>query len=232
LLAFKRLKIERQIMSFKSNVREKSFRTKILFAVVAAFVVSAYPGYFLHETNAQEEKRNRSEAGYVECVSYCSTTRPGTAIMEVRWRLADRLLSATDLRARASQQRLDVTVYSDGFDRGLYATVTAVKPKAPFRMAAGGVTVGPTAQRKLPGLEKLVITDVATRVDRPAKSFLLMQPMPGAAADAEWVTVRMEGLDPGMEYTYRIPGANLVITCQAVVCPVDRISAPPKRKPK
>lgn len=220
-------------MSSKSNNRQ-GWLPKVLLAVVAALIVPVYPGYFLQKTNAQEEKRVRSETGDMECMSYCSTTKPGTVVMEVRWRLADSLLTDTDLRAKALQQRLDVTVYSDGYERGLYVSVAAIKPKAPFRMAARveGITPRNQPERKPPGLEKLVITDVATRVDKPARSFLLMPPIPGPATDtagAEWFTVRLEGLDPGMDYTYRVPGGKSQITCQAVVCPLDKVSAPAGR---
>lgn len=214
-------------MSSKDNNRQRWFRAKVLFAITAALMASGYPGHFLQETNAQEERRVRNEAGDMECISYCSPSRPGTVIMEVKWRLADHSLGVTELQATASQQGLDVTVYRDGFDRGLYVSVPSVKPKAVFRMPA--TTPALLAERKPPGLEKLVITGVATRADKPSTQFLLLPPTSGAAADAEWFTVRMEGLDPGMEYTYRVPGGKSVVTCQAVVCPVDKPSAPPSR---
>lgn len=224
-------------MSSKNGPRQEGFLVRIVLAVCAALVPLAYAGYFPQPTNAQEGRRGQSAAGDMECISYCSTTRPGTVIMELRWRLADRSLSETDLRSRVGQQRLEVTVYSEGFERGLYAVVSAVKPKALFRAPSRTNRLAPAvqAQSKIPGLEKLVITEVATRLDKPTQSLLPMQPPTGAAAEAEWVTVRLEGLDPGMEYTYRVPGGRSVVTCQAVVCPVDKIPAPAnraKRKPQ
>lgn len=207
-------------MSSKSNLRQKWFRVRIVLAVCATAVVVAYPGVRTQPTTAQEDTRSRSEAGDIECVSYCSDTRPGTVLMEVSVRLADRPLSEADLRSKVRQQGLEVTVYSEGFERGLFATVSALKPKALFRART---------RSKIPGLEKLSITDVATRLDKSTQSFLLMQPTadPGmqplteTTAGAEWVMIRLEGLDPGMEYTFRVSGGRSVVTCEAVVCPVD-----------
>jgi hypothetical protein len=215
-------------MSFKSNFSKKSSRVNIVLAVAAALVALTYRGYFPQQVNAQEGMQTRSEAGDMECISYCSNTRLGTTLMEVKWRLEDRSLSETDLRAKAGQQGLEVTVYSDGFDRGLYASVGAVKPKALFRAPA---KPGIQAQSKLPGLEKLVIADVATRLDKAVYPLRLMQNQAESAAGAEWVTVRLEGLNPGMDFTYRIPGGRSVVTCRAAVCPVDKIRVPAKSRP-
>jgi hypothetical protein len=212
----------------KSSLRQKWFRVRMAPAVCAALAVLAYPGYFMQPTIAQEGMRGRSEAGDIECISYCSTTRPGTVLMEVRVRLADHQLNEADLRSRVRQQGLEVTVYSDGFERGLYATVSAIKPKALFRarLRAGSAAA---AQIKIPGLEKLLITDVATRSDKAAQSLLLMQPPTQTADEGEWVRVRLEGLDPGMAYTFRVPGGQSVVTRQAAFCPVDGVPAPTNR---
>jgi hypothetical protein len=195
--------------------------------VLAVLMALTYRAYFPPQVNAQQGMR--SEAGDMECISYCSHTRLGTTLMEVKWRLADRSLSETDLRAQAGQQGLEVTVYSDGFDRGQYASVGAVKPKALFRAPAKPGLQPP--QSKLAGLEKLVIADVATRLDQPLYPLFLMQNQAASAAGAEWITVRMEGLNPGMDFTYRIPGGRSVVTCRAAVCPVDKIRVPAKSKP-
>lgn len=216
-------------MFCKSRFRQEGPTLSIGLAVCAAFVAFAWPIY--PALIAQEVTRGQSRAGDMECISYCSTTQPGTIIMEVRVRLAERPMSATDLRARVQQQGLEVTVYSDGFERGLYATVPAIKPRAQFRVRTTGNRVTPAgpAQSRIPGLERLVITDVATRLEQPARPFHLMQQPTAVAAQSESVLIRLEGLDPGMEYTYRVPRGQTVVTCQAVVCPVDRIPAPPNR---
>ena len=151
--------------------------------------------------------------------------------MEVKWRLADRLLNEVELRSEIQQLGLEVTVYSEGFERGLFATVPALKPKALFRARSRGDGLTPAVQvqgRRIPGLEKLTIIDVATRLKQPAQPLRLLPAIADTAA-GEWVTILLEGLEPGMEYTYRVRGGQSVVTCQAVVCPVDEILIPRKR---
>jgi len=224
-------------MSSKSSLRQNWFPVRIALPVWAALVVLAYPAFFPQLMIAQEGMRARSQDGELECVSYCSTRRPGVVMMEVKVRLSDHSLSEMDLRAKVRQQGLDITVYSEGFERGLYATVSAIKPKAVFRAPTKGDTRAPAVQTqsKIPGLENLVITDVATRLDKSAESLRLLQPNIRATTEGEWVILHLEGLEPGMAYTYRVPGGTSVVTRQAVVCPVDRIHAPAnrtRRKPK
>jgi hypothetical protein len=205
--------------------------------VLAALVVLACTGYGLGtvpfsdssprmSSQSQQIMQSRSEAGDLECVSYCSRTRPGAVIMEVRIRVAERQLNETDLRAKVQRQGLEVTVYADGFERGLFASVPAIKPKASFRLAPS-VSAGGT--KKIPGLEKLVITDVATRVDKQSQTFLLSQLPLATAGEGEWVMVRIEGAEPGLAYSYRVPGGRSVLTCPAVVCPVDTVPSPTTR---
>src|SRR6266550_1640904 len=185
----------RKTMSSKSRLRQKWFRVIIMLAVCATLVVLARPRSFPQPIIAQQVMQGRSEAGDLECISYCSTTQLGTVLMEVRIRLADRPLNEADLRSKVRQQGLEVTVYADGFERGLFAIVSEIKPKALFRAPSRGVAPVAPAQSKIPGLEKLVITDVATRLDKPAQPFLLIQPPTGNAAEGEWLMVRLEGLD-------------------------------------
>lgn len=180
--------------------------------------------------SAQETPPARSENGELECVSYCSATRPGTSLMEVRWRLADAAMGETELRASARQQGLEATVYSDGFSRGLYVVAPAVRAKAPFRRPGAREGAPAAAQPRPPvGLDKLIVADVATRLDAAAPTFRLMRNAPAAAG--EWLAVRLEGVSPGLDYTYRRTGGSSVVTCPAVVCPVDRIRAPSKKQP-
>ena len=210
-------------MSQGSSLRQQWLPVRTALAVCATLVVFGFSAYFPQPTVAQEVMRSRSETGDLECISYCSTTRPGVIVMEVRMRLAESPLSETNLRSKVRQQGLEVTVYSEGFERKLFATVAAIKPRAFFRAPARAGSV--TARTRIPGLEKLEITDVTTRFDKPTQSTLLIQPSTGDEA-AEWVTIRLEGLDPGMDYTFRVPGGRSVVTCQAVICPVDIIPAP------
>jgi len=202
---------------------------KIVFVVAVCTILFLLPTQsFIGVAISQQEERARSTDANLECVSYCSSIRPGTVLMEVAIRLADGSMSASDLRAKARQQGLDVTVYADGFERGLFANVSAIRPKASFRLAPRTAPAR-RAPNKIPGLEKLIITDVSTRFDKSAQSLRLVHPSPGSTSEGEWVTVLLEGLDPGLAYTYRVPNKASLVTCQAVVCPVDRIPTPTTR---
>ena len=175
---------------------------------------------------AQEEK-----AGDLECSSYCSAVRPGTSIIEVKMRVAPQALAPAALRTRVRQQKLEVTVYSEGFERGLFTVLDSVQPKALFHPAprsAAAAAAGAPAPRLPTALTHLVVTDIATRPDQPPREPLrLAQAM---AAGAEWVVVRVEGVDPGTDYIYRVPGSSATVTCRAEVCPVDVIRAAPRTK--
>jgi|SRR5215213_6039910 len=213
-------------MSFDTSLRQKLLATRIAFAAFASLVVVASSLSFTQTTVGQEVVKGRSETGDMECISYCSNIRLGIAFIEVRVRVAGSLLTEANLRSKVRQQGLEVTVYSDGFERNLFANVSAIKPKVFFLAPAKqGRT---SARSKIPGLQKLQITDVVTRFDKSAQT---LQVLPTGAETAEWITVRLEGLDPGIAYSFRVPGGQSVVTCQAVVCPVDLIPAPAKRNP-
>ena len=216
-------------MSSKNNLRGKWFRVRIVLAVCAGAIGVAYPEFCPQPIIAQEDARSRSEAGDLECISYCSTTRPGTVVMEVKVQLGDVRLNEADLQARIRQQGLEVTVYADGFERGLFAAVSTLKPQSLFRVGTRAGKSAVQSKTKIPGLERLVITDVGTRLNKAKQSLLLMQPRTQPADEREWVTVHLEGLDPGMAYTFRVPGRQSMVTHQAVVCPVDMVPIPTKQ---
>ena len=203
-------------MSLKNS--QPPSRLAITFLTFLAFAFITYS-----PATMQEGVRERSENGDLECVSYCSPDRPGTVLMEVKLRLVEGPLSETQLRSRIRQQGLEATVYADGFERGLFATIPAIQPRALFRARATT-----TAQRRIPGLENLVVTKVGTRFDTSSQSLRLVKTPTGAESQGEWVITVLEGLDPGMAYTFRAPSGRSVVTCQAVVCPVDRPAPTPR----
>lgn len=220
----------------KSSARQNWLRVRLLLAICAVLVVPGFSAYFQAPISAQDGPLERSAAGDLQCISYCSTTRPGSALIEVSLRVADHPLNAADLRLKIRQQALDLTVYNEGFERGLYATVQTLKAKTVFRPRTRGDGLAPAVQRltRIPGLEKVVITDLASRLDNRAESFLLMRPgfqmqSSGTASEPEWVTVRVEGVESGMNYIFRLRGGGSVVTCQAEDCPVDMIPAPATR---
>lgn len=204
-------------MSLKNRPSQNISRLAITFLTCLAFAFFAYS-----PATMQEGVRGRSENGDLECVSYCSTDRPGTVLMEVKLRLVDGPVNETQLRSRIRQQGLEATVYADGFERGLFASVAAIQPRALFRARAT------TTQSRIPGLENLVVTRVGTRFDASSQLLRLIKTSSGAESQGEWVITLLEGLDPGMAYTFRAPLRRSVVTCQAVVCPVDRPAPTPR----
>lgn len=220
---------ERAMNRERDHFGRASWPSAIRLAISATLLlIAGCEGWWL-EAGAQEQVNARSEGGELECLSYCSPTRPGTALMEVKVRLAESPLSEPDLRARASRQGLEVTVYADGFAEKRYATLDTLAPKARFRAPLDERAPRAAARpvTKLPGLEKLVVSQVASRLERPARNLRLEAP-PGGP---EWLVVRLEGLNPGMNYTYRASGGRPTVACEAVVCPVDEVRPPAKRSP-
>jgi len=146
--------------------------------------------------------------------SYCSQTEPGVSVAEVQWPLAS--TAGADLGRVAQQQVLDVTVYKDGFDRGLYKTVKPGTQKREFRLFK-------PQPRTIPGLQNLRLTQFATSQEAPKEGLrMLMRPMPGQqSADA-----KLEGLEPGMKYFVRVSSpdaAPKTVSFIAPICPVDRV---------
>jgi hypothetical protein len=159
------------------------------------------------------------------CESYCSAEKPGTSVMEIRWPISAAPLGAAEVKARVAQQRVDVTVYEDGFDRGLFATLPTVAPAGRFRAAPR--PAGATA-RVIPGIAKLVVTDVRTSSE-PAGRRHLRLAAAATPGGGEALVIRVEGLEPGLNYFWKPPDlapGGTPIMCQAATCPADRRAAP------
>jgi hypothetical protein len=149
--------------------------------------------------------------------TYCSRTQPGDSVAEVQWPLpqapAGRAFTAT-----LQQQVLDVTVYKDGFARGLYETVKPASASPEFHFFKQQEIRG------LPGMKKLRVTQFATSKEQNKEGFqLLLRP---AQRGQESADAKLEGLEPGMKYFVRLPsmiGEQKTVSFTAAVCPVDYI---------
>lgn len=101
------------------------------------------------------------------------------------------------------QLALEVTVYKNGFAIGRFARISPIREGQKFEV------IRPPGENSTPGLDTLVITAVRLQTG------------------GGLVTVRVEGLDAGLNYFWRVrpadgSGAGTEITvCQAVECPVD-----------
>lgn len=164
---------------------------------------------FSLEALSQESNAPRFE-------TYCSRTDLGNSVAEVQWPLAIHGMTA-NLSGLAEQQVLDITVYKEGFQRGLYKTVKPGAAQPEFHLAQ------PQQEQKIPGLENLKVTQFGTSQEQPKEGLhMLMRPMPGQESAA----VKLEGLAPGMRYFVRLSSPDAgqkTVSFTAAICPVDQI---------
>jgi hypothetical protein len=110
--------------------------------------------------------------------------------------------------ASLSQLVLKVTVYKNGFAIGRFATVTPIRAGQKFEIIRPPGEAG-----SAPGLDTLIVTAVRLQ--------------------AGLVTVRVENLEAGLNYFWRVhpvsESGTEITVCQAVECPVD--SEPPAQVP-
>jgi len=175
--------------------------------------------FFIASLKGFEGPKNQDTGMKPMCVSYCSTTAPGTSVMEIKWPISQTALGLRELRSRVAQQTVEVTVYYDGFDRGLFAILPKVSSKGKFLQYRQRGVAAPT----IPGLSKLVVTNIATSRDtKQSQPMRLLSTT--ASSGPEAIVIRVEGLEPGLNYHWRVPdlaGGRKIITCQGSTCPVD-----------
>ena len=165
--------------------------------------------------------QDTGEASQPRFEAYCSRTEPGDSVAEVQWPLPTPP-TGQSLSAMVQQQVLDVTVYKDGFDRGLFKTVKPGSQQPQF--AAPQPREGP----EIPGLQNLKLTQFATSQEQPKEGLLMLtRPVSGQ----ESAVAKLEGLQPGMKYFVRVsaPDAGArTVSFTAAICPVDT-ARPPKK---
>ena len=171
---------------------------------------------------------------WAQCESYCDPYKPGTSVAEVRWKVSDESLGITELKDRTAQEVLEVSVYKDGFERGLYANITPTEGRHGFLLA----NTQPT-RRQLPGLNRLVMVGLNTSKSA-TKGFRMLATDPADAGEGQWAVAKVEGLEPGLLYFWRVqtrnaslaPAGARVVSCQAATCPVDSMRRPAVRRPR
>jgi hypothetical protein len=165
------------------------------------------------------------------CQTYCSQVDLGQGAVEIRRKLVMPTADARALAQAVETDKIEVTTYEDGFERGLFATITPTPlpkdaPPRALRSASG---------QAIPGLEKLRVIAVATSKDR-TKPALRLQP--STEDGAESATIQITGLQPGLNYYWRLPAsassgdmqAQEVLACRGPICPVDYQREPKKEK--
>jgi hypothetical protein len=140
------------------------------------------------------------------CQVRCSDTKLRTGIAEISWS------SPAGATAARAQPTLDVSVFHDGFKRGLYQSFGALgarsKPE-PLPSAARDIEGEARTRRAY---------DLQLRVSKPS----------GEAAPAAKGVVRqqieIENLEPGLLYRFRVRDGGLgeqEVACEAPICPAD-----------
>lgn len=157
-----------------------------------------------------------AQAGDLACETYCSPTSR-TPVAEVKWVVATQPSAAANLRTLASQQNIEAAVNEDGFERGRFVRLASVAPQARFGPASPAAAGTP-----LPGLGSLTVNAVSSSQDAPG-ALRLATP---AEAGRENVVLQVEGLQPGMNYYWRVrpptQGEPQIVMCRAPICPSDR----------
>ncbi|MGH9941930.1 MAG: hypothetical protein ACRD9R_06175 [Pyrinomonadaceae bacterium] len=157
------------------------------------------------------------------CEVTCDKTKPRTPIAVLIWKAAETPLVARALAARVSGQGLEVTVYKDGFEKRAFAALPSIRRNARLVLRQSETA----RQQRVPGLERLVVVDVVPLSDAADPNRL--DRVRSTAGRFTYVAVRVEGLEPGLNYFWRAPSTTggvratggAVVRCQAPVCPAD-----------
>jgi hypothetical protein len=139
---------------------------------------------------------------------YCSKTDPGMAILELSWSVP-----VASREAAVRDQRIEATVYRNGFNLGRYVSLTAIAAGRSFEKVANVAALA-----ELPRALEL----------RVAALDFAAAPAARDRASQNKVVMQIEGAAPGASYTFRLArqvGANTVTVATADVrgpiCPAD-----------
>jgi hypothetical protein len=177
--------------------------------------------------------QNQSPSGLiVSAEAFCSTTKIRTSSVRLRWSLSSQERTKNQLpRLAGATQRIETTVFLNGFEKGLFVTLPvppASTPAAKFP-AVQATTEAPQMRQALPRSFQIRLVEARPATDRE---------IPGG--DDEFTAV-VEDLEPGLNYKWRLtidgPAGAVVsvpVELQAVTCPVDEAEepkTPPLKKP-
>lgn len=166
------------------------------------------------------------------CEAYCSDTKPRTVVAEIAWKVSDTELSASAFNARIREQELEVTATKGGFTSGNYVNLFSIERHPSFHSNMADDSSRDTE----PGLEGLVVVGVGRLEADPGRepegespfAFNRLGVRPFGESDAEAVVVKIEGLEPGRNYFWRVPATfrgrrvvSEVVQCKAPICAAD-----------
>lgn len=156
------------------------------------------------------------------CEVSCDKVKPRTPFAVLIWKVAETPVDAQALTARLATQGLEVTVYKDGFDKQKFAALPSLRREGRFLVRQSSAA----SQRRTTGLDQLVVVDI-TPLSEPSDP-ARFDPSRRRAGRFSYVAVRVEGLEPGLNYFWRVSSetgdrqaAGAIVRCQAPVCPAD-----------
>jgi hypothetical protein len=147
---------------------------------------------------------------------FCSDVKLRTSNARLQWTLVDGA-PTTALRTLAgAAQSLETTVYSGGFEKGLFVTLPLEPASVDRPVAARAAPAAAALQRRAFQIQLI-------EVEAPTAA--------RTAATASGAVV--EGLEPGVNYTWRVgvdtPAGRVYspsIMCRPRVCPADMVDDP------
>ena len=178
------------------------------------------------ETTAQQATPQSVEDSIViTAESFCSQTKLRTTNARIRWSMPAATAQARGVASlSAATQVLEATVYKNGFDKDLMVSLP-IGQTALERPVAAQVR----GQARTPRAFQISLIEV----ERPRAEI--------AADAAPELGAVVEGLEPGVTYTWRVAitaaSGRIVsptVSVQANVCPADMVrepAPPPRRKP-
>ena len=164
----------------------------------------------------------------VSAEAFCSATKIRTSNVRLRWSLSSDARTKNKLPTFVgANQRLETTVYLNGFEKGLFVTLPVPSASTPAAQSTvvPATTQAPQMRQALPRSFQIRLIEARASTDT-------------AAPDGEFTAV-VEDLEPGLNYKWRLtidtPAGALVsvpLELQAVACPVDEAeeSKPPPIK--
>lgn len=202
------------------------YRTQLRLAVLAIGCLGVVGLHTTPNAFAQAQQTVRLEPNLAVSVEmFCSDTKLRTTNARIRWSVSGETLKTIGVTSlQEVKQGLDVTVYKNGFDKGLLVTL----PISPAPLTAPVTPQAVSAQ---------------VRADLRAFQIQLIeieQPRPAVAAESgSEMGIVVENLEPGVGYTFRLavdtPAGRVVsppVTSEAAVCPADMVpsTAAPREK--
>ncbi|MEZ5421289.1 MAG: hypothetical protein R2708_28660 [Vicinamibacterales bacterium] len=161
----------------------------------------------------------------LEVEGFCSETQLRMSNARLTWRARPSVLGAGVASLAAASQRLEATVFRNGFERGLFVTLPIGAAAADRPVAA--VLQAPAAQPQQPPRRAFQIRLIEVSAARTG------------AADTSEMDAVVENLEPGVNYTWRMAveaaGGRLVspsVAVRALVCPADLVEPLPTQTPR